>query len=231
MSEKGFHSFLFLHASLMFFIVSIFGELHGNQCGSIWPTTQNLYPVFQHHRRVYCSSPGSLTGHQTLFSSKRQVSEQPKAESLRIGAVDGSAGVFKHVLVQRTVLGPRQQEVGVVLVPPHDSCGHVFVLLEGGEGDERPADVPHVDVVVHHHGAGGQVISALWTPLHPGHRRYGLNAVDLLHAVGRHVPDFHHLVTSACGEPPPTRQRQALYTKQSQRDLGKIQVDEKTFTN
>ncbi len=161
-------------------------------------------------RRGYCRS---LTGHQTLFSSKRQVSEQPKAESLRIGAVHGSAGVFKHVLVQRAVLGPRQQEVGVVLVPPHDSCGHVFVLLEGGEGDERPADVPHVDVVVHHHGAGGQVIPALRTPLHPGHRRYGLNAVDLLHAVGRHVPDFHHLVSSAGGEPTPTRQRPALYIR------------------
>lgn len=99
--------------------------------------------------------PVGVAVDEALFGRKGQVAEEAKAEALGVGFVHGAGGVLEHVLVERAVFGTRQQETRVVLVAPNDACGHVLVLLEGGERNERPAHIPHVDVVVHHHGTGG----------------------------------------------------------------------------
>lgn len=99
--------------------------------------------------------PVGVAADETLFGRKGQVAKEAEAEALGVGFVHRASGVLEHVLVERAVFGARQQETRVVLVPPNDARGHILVLLEGGERNERPAHVPHVDVVVHHHGAGG----------------------------------------------------------------------------
>lgn len=96
-----------------------------------------------------------VAANQTFLGCKRQVTKQSEAQTLRVGLVHGTSGVLEHVLVERAVLRAREQEVRVVLVAPHNTSGHIFVFLKGCEGNERSADIPHIDVVIHHHGTGG----------------------------------------------------------------------------
>lgn len=113
--------------------------------------------------------PVGVTADQALLGCEGQVAEESEAQPLGVGLIHGASGVFEHMLVERAVFGTGEQKMRVVLVAPHDPRGHVLVFLEGGEGNERPANVPHVDVVVHHHGAGGQMKLPLGTPLDSRH--------------------------------------------------------------
>ncbi len=99
--------------------------------------------------------PVGVTADQTLFGGKSQVTKQSEAQTLGVGLVHWTSGVLEHVLVKCAVLRAREQEMRVMLVAPHNTSGHILVFLKGGEGNERPADVPHIDVVIHHHGTGG----------------------------------------------------------------------------
>lgn len=154
-----------------------------------------------------------ITVNQTFLCCKCKVTKQAKTKALWIGLVHRTSGILEHVLVQSTVLWAWEQKMGVVLVSPNNPGGHVFVFLEGGERDERPAHVPHVDVVVHHHGTGGEVMLSLRPPLYPGNWGDCLNTIDLLCFVSSHVPNLHHLVSASCSQPAPSTNKKFKKTQ------------------
>lgn len=96
-----------------------------------------------------------VTADQTLLGCKGQVTKQSKAQTFGVGLVHRTSSILEHVLVECAVLRAREKEMRVVLVAPHNTSGHILVFLKGGEGNERSADIPHIDVVIHHHGTGG----------------------------------------------------------------------------
>jgi len=63
------------------------------------------------------------------------------------------------MLVDCGILTDGQQAMGITALP-RNPRGHIRVLVEGGEGDVGPPDVPYMDAVVDHQGATSDVIAA-----------------------------------------------------------------------
>lgn len=73
------------------------------------------------------------------------------------------------------------------------TCGNVLVLDECGEGNVRPAYVPHVDGAVDDQGAVGNVVLPLRPPFHVGHRSYRLDALHQ-QRLRAHIPNLQKSV-------------------------------------